>query len=711
MRRLRSPFAVAVLAASLSSPFARCQDAGPLPALADATVVHASASGERLAWERFVESLKHCDAVFLGETHLDDTTHRVELQVLVDLLKQREGKVVLSLEMFERDVQPVLDDYLRSAIDEATFLARSRPWGNYTSDYRPMIEAAKAAGIPVVAANFPATLRRKFAGGNGKEALEKLSPAERAFVPETILPASEGYWQRVDRATRGHMGGGPATAEERLYDGQNLWDNAMGEAVAKALAAHPGHVVLHVAGGFHTAFHDGTFAQFRARAKDAKAVTVQIAATGALHHAQPKRDADEADYVVYAQAIARSEFEDTHAVTIPSELRYRLHLPGAASTKAPLLVWLPESGSDARDALALWAASIGDTAAVAVVEHAFPQTQEDLGNGGRWNSGDGFRADYGAVQHGLEQMVEYLVRRQSIDPARVLVAGRGEGGAVVLWASLYSSWLPTSMLAVEPSDLSRLSMEGLPDKPPSMRGLVIAAGDAQKAKLEKIASDYRGVGAKVDLEAPLDGQGLVQSVRSRLALPALAVSTAPDSRRFVVLQNDSPRARQWGELHAAHLRVRGLDARVVTASELAEDTPREQVVATAVGGLGWPMEAFTTGFGLPLAGGSFGGTTLLVLPKGATQRDFDGLKQLEANKVIKRRSPFANLAIARWDAEPTLPQTIASLKQKGRSRVLVVPFVFCATVDEMQDLKRQLGDAAQGMDLQWLPGVGAELAR
>ena len=165
------------------------------------------------------------------------------------------------------------------------------------------------------------------------------------------------------------------------------------------------------------------------------------------------------------------------------------------------------------------------------------------------------------------------------------------------------------------------------------------------------------------------------------------------------------------EILAAGLRRTGLDARVVLANEVAEDTPREQLLPTAVGGPGFPLTWFTTGAGLPLAGGSFGGTTLLVLPKGASQHDYDEVKALETQKVIKRRSPFANLAVARWDAEPTLPQAIAGLRQKGRSRVLVVPFVFCATPDEMQDLKRQLGDAAQGMDLHWLPGLGAELAR
>jgi uncharacterized iron-regulated protein len=700
------------LAFVLAASVALAQEPRLLPQLEEATAVFASASGERIEWKSLGAALAKVDVVFLGETHLDDTTHRVELAVLEELLRVRSNEVVLSLEMFERDVQPALDAYCKGEIDEATFLQRSRPWGNYQSDYRPLIETAKAAGIPIVAANFPALLRRKLGMGGGKDAISKLSADERAFMPETILPASDAYWQRVDRATRGHMGGAPGTTEERLYDGQNLWDNAMGDAVAKAHRSHPGKVVLHVAGGFHTAYRDGTVKQCMARAEGIKIATVAIATAGAMHSVQPTRDFDQADYLVYAQAVARSEFEGTFAVTVAQELRYLLHLPDSAAGTAPLLVFVPDAGEDPRDALAFWQHAIGDAAAIAVVEHAFPQAQQDLGRGGRWNSGDGFRSDYGAVQQGLEQIVEYLTRRLPIDGTRTLVAGRGDGGAAVLWTALYGSWLRSPMLALAPTDLSRLSMEGLPDKAPMMARLTITFDESVKAKVEKIANDYRSVGAQVELAAPLAGKELTAAVRAQLGLAAVAVSAAPDARHFVVLERDLPRARQWAEIQAAQMRGRGLDAEVVLADAVPKDTPRERVHTMAIGGdSGWPAEGFATGAFLPLAGGSFGGTTLLVMPAGSSQHDYESVLALETAKVIKRRSMFANLAVARIDAEPTLPQVLDALRQKGRSRVLIVPFQFCASADEMQNLQRAVGDSARGMDLHWLPGLGAELVR
>src|SRR3954467_8455063 len=59
------------------------------------------------------------------------------------------------MEMFERDVQIVLDEYLSDLITEQHFLASSRPWGNYKTDYRPLVELAKEKHLDVIAANAP----------------------------------------------------------------------------------------------------------------------------------------------------------------------------------------------------------------------------------------------------------------------------------------------------------------------------------------------------------------------------------------------------------------------------------------------------------------------------------------------------------------------------------------------------------------------------
>jgi uncharacterized iron-regulated protein len=64
------------------------------------------------------------------------------------------GKAALSLEMFQTDCQTVLNEYLAGFIREKNLITEGRAWQNY-KDYRPMVELAKTAHIPVVAANAP----------------------------------------------------------------------------------------------------------------------------------------------------------------------------------------------------------------------------------------------------------------------------------------------------------------------------------------------------------------------------------------------------------------------------------------------------------------------------------------------------------------------------------------------------------------------------
>ncbi|MBX3462890.1 MAG: ChaN family lipoprotein [Planctomycetes bacterium] len=707
-----SPCSAAALAACAAfAQAALAQTPRPLPSLEAATRIVATADGAELAWPDLLDRLATFDVVFLGETHVDDTTHRVERHVLEGLLARKAGKVVLSMEMFERDVQPVVDDYLAGRIDEPAFLARARPWNNYATAYRPLVEAAKTAGIPVVAANFPGTLRRRLAGGDAKAAIDGLPADLRALLPAAFFPASAAYWERVDRAVRGHMGfSGGGTPEARLYETQNLWDNAMGDAVAQARAAHPEALVLHVAGGFHTAYRDGTVAQFAARSPGSTFAVVSIAPALELHGVRPDRDAEQADFLVYAAALARDWNEGNYAVTIPAELRYRLELPHARQD-VPLLVWLPDRGTRVDDAMASWLAAVGDGAAVAVVEHPFPELQDDLAPGGRYVFGDGFRADYGRVAYGLARLVEYVTRRFPVDPARVVVAGKGDGGAVVLWAALYGDWLPVDFVAIEPSDLTRLGMEALPDQKPVARSLLLCAGFEDDKRLQQVADDYTKVGL-VPERIPSSGTPrLVERLRGQLRLPP---RTDPAGEPwFVVLADDrSPRAREWADLHAEQLRAAGRPVEIRLPTSVPANTPPERVRRLVVGGDGpWPVAAFADGRGLPLAGGPFGGTTVVVLPSGTSAADRASWLELEQKKVLKRRSMFANLAVASQDGEPSLPEVLKKLKAMGRSRVLVVPAAFCADAATMQELRRSLGDAAAGMDLAWLPGLGAELAR
>jgi len=154
----------ALAAALLGPQLALAQD-DPVPQAKD----HAghfrvfTGAGEPATLDDIVEAMADVEAVLVGEIHTDPVGHWVEAELFrraVELTGAGEEAgarraLALSLEMFERDVQYILDEYLDDVITESQFKASARPWEHYDEDYRAMVETAKAAGVPVLAANAP----------------------------------------------------------------------------------------------------------------------------------------------------------------------------------------------------------------------------------------------------------------------------------------------------------------------------------------------------------------------------------------------------------------------------------------------------------------------------------------------------------------------------------------------------------------------------
>lgn len=99
----------------------------------------------------------------------------------------------ISLEFFERDVQPVMDEYLLGLCRESDLTKDARAWPNYSRDYRPMVEFCKSKGLRVICANAP---RRhvSLAGRGGSEMLSKLPDKCRAFLPPLPIPGPSALY-------------------------------------------------------------------------------------------------------------------------------------------------------------------------------------------------------------------------------------------------------------------------------------------------------------------------------------------------------------------------------------------------------------------------------------------------------------------------------------------------------------------------------------
>lgn len=252
--------------------------------------------------------LAAADVVVLGEMHETPDLHSLHLE-LVRELHLRRPELVIAMEMFERDVQTSLSQYLASVLDEDAFLAAARPWRTYGRDYRPLVEFAKEHGLLVLAANAPKELAARVA----EQGIASIA-GERHAPRETTAPEDE-YWDAFQETMKEGSHGKPGTPEEeaakthRYYEAQCLRDDTMAETIVDHLrerrvaGARPLYVL--VCGQRHSDFGRGVVARIKSRMPDLAVrivSTEQVADMSESRYASPKT---KADWIVVLQGGAQ----------------------------------------------------------------------------------------------------------------------------------------------------------------------------------------------------------------------------------------------------------------------------------------------------------------------------------------------------------------------------------------------------------------------
>jgi uncharacterized iron-regulated protein len=269
-------------------------------------------------WRRFIDfesmvtNVTRDDVFFLGEQHDDAATHRLELAMLEGLARRR-SNIVLSMEMFERDVQPLLDGYLAGRTSEAEFLANSRPWPRYGTDYRPLIELARTYKWPVVASDVPRRLAALISRRGLKPVLDSISTSDRAFAARDIQCPHDNYFRHFTKTMSDMPSHSDPTLEEsvadrtatieRVYEAQCIKDETMGESIATAFTvAPPRALVVQVNGAFHSDYGLGTVERVKRRLPRRHIEVVSFVPVPNLDKVDGKAQRTLADYIVFTLA-------------------------------------------------------------------------------------------------------------------------------------------------------------------------------------------------------------------------------------------------------------------------------------------------------------------------------------------------------------------------------------------------------------------------
>jgi aminopeptidase YwaD len=223
--------------------------------------VYSTRLKQEVSIDSVISEMKDSDVLFYGEEHNDSVTHYLEKTVFEKLNSRFGDKLALSMEMFDRDVQPVMDEYLKDYIREKNFKKDARVWSNYR-DYRPMVELAKSKHLDVVCANGPSRYAN-LAGRKGQGILKELSPeSKRFFAPLPYDTAQGKYYDKLLEMSGHSPAGKTDTAKVKappmgmgafnLIVSQSLWDATMAYSIAEYLKKNKGKKVFQVNGRFHS---------------------------------------------------------------------------------------------------------------------------------------------------------------------------------------------------------------------------------------------------------------------------------------------------------------------------------------------------------------------------------------------------------------------------------------------------------------------------
>jgi len=223
--------------------------------------------------------------IIFGEIHDDSFTHYMEHYIYAELLKNND--YLLGLEMFERDVQQVVNQYINNTITEETFLEQSRPWGNY-NDYRPLVETAKINKKDIIALNVP----RYIAASIAKKGIHYVDSFPSELV-ERYTDFSEDYRDAFSitmAAVQKNSPMGMIMSDSNLFAAQLLKDATMANSILNTIEKQDRIFVL--CGQFHSNYDMGIIDQLRFMGFTENIIS--IAVIDSVKHL----DMDMADYII-----------------------------------------------------------------------------------------------------------------------------------------------------------------------------------------------------------------------------------------------------------------------------------------------------------------------------------------------------------------------------------------------------------------------------
>ena len=211
-------------------------------------------NGKKAKYHKMIKNLAQGDMVFFGEYHTNPIAHWLQLEMCKSFYEVKGDALFLGAEMFENGNQLVIDEYLQGFYKEDKMTPEiTQLWGNFQTDYKPLLDFAKENQLRFIATNIP----RRYASmiyKMGIDALTKLSPEALEMIGPDLEkhfdPTAKAYAEMAEK-----MGG---------HVPKNMLNMQLSQASKDATMAHfslknfeTGDFLLHIQGSYHSNYNQG----------------------------------------------------------------------------------------------------------------------------------------------------------------------------------------------------------------------------------------------------------------------------------------------------------------------------------------------------------------------------------------------------------------------------------------------------------------------
>ncbi len=223
-------------------------------------------------FNQMIDFLKDKKVIYIGEHHTKYEHHAIQYQI-IKALKDRGVDIAIGMEMFGRDFQKYLDDYIDGKISETQFLRKTKYFTQWRYDYhlyKPILKFARENKIPVVALNLDLKLIEKVA----RKGIDSLTEEEKRKLPKEIDFSNLEYKNYLFRIYKMHSHG-DLKKFINFYQSQLLWDETMAETSANYIKKHPKKTLIVLAGNGHLAYGYGIPDRVKRRVNVKRAIILQ----------------------------------------------------------------------------------------------------------------------------------------------------------------------------------------------------------------------------------------------------------------------------------------------------------------------------------------------------------------------------------------------------------------------------------------------------